>query len=108
MIKEIQQISQEMLTLNSQVYGAILSEKDLNLLKEALIKIKFIQENVNNLLDQASLISMTDTKELPNSVTKMYELLTELGTTVEVIYELSSKFVCNYREEWNILKTNQA
>ena len=73
----MQQISQEMLTLNSQVYGAILSEKDLNLLKAALIKIKFIQENVNNLLDQASLISMTDTKKSNEVVTKLYEFYTE-------------------------------
>lgn len=108
MIKEIQQLSRELIILNSQVYGAILSEKDLNLLEEALIKINFIQENINNLVSQASLISIANTKELTEIVTKIYDLLTELGTTVGTIEELSSKFVCNYRDEWNILKKNQA
>lgn len=108
MIKEIQQISQEMLTLNSQIYGAILSEKDLIALEEVLIKIKLLQENINSILDQASLISMTDTKKSNAMVTKLYELLTELGIMVEKVYDFSDKFVCNYREEWNIIKTNQA
>ncbi|HSC25221.1 MAG TPA: hypothetical protein VLB80_03345 [Candidatus Babeliales bacterium] len=108
MIKEIEQISQELVILNSQVYGAILSEKDLILLEEALVKIKFIQENINNLLEQASLTSITNTKGLTNIVTKIYELLTELGITFETIHELLRKFVCNYEEEWNIIKTNHA
>ena len=108
MIKEIQQISQEMLTLNSQVYGAILAEKDLIILEEALIKINLIQKGINTLLDEASLISVADTKKSTAVVTKIYELLAELGTTVEIIHSLSTKFVCNYREEWNIIKTNQA
>ncbi len=108
MIKEIQQISQEMLTLNSQVYGAILSEKDLTTLEEALIKIKLIQEGINNLLDKTFLISSANTKESTEIVTKIYELLAELGTIIETIKEFSRKFVCNYREEWNIINTNQA
>lgn len=41
MINEIEQISHAMIILNSQVYGAILSEKDLNLLEKDLIKINF-------------------------------------------------------------------
>lgn len=108
MIKEIQQISQELIILNSQVYGAILSEKDLTTLEEALIKIKLIKENINNLLDETSLISVADTKKSTETATKIYELLAELGTIVETIKEFSRKFVCNYREEWSIIKTNQA
>lgn len=108
MINEIQKISQELITLNSQVYDTILSEKNLNLLQESLIKINFIQENINNLLHQSSLISITSTKELTEIITKIYKLLTELGKTVETIEELSSRFVCHYRDEWNITKTNQA
>ena len=108
MINEIEQISHAMITLNSQVYGAILSEKDLNLLEKDLIKIKFIQENINDLLHQSSLISIANTKELTEIVTKIYELLAELGTTFETIHEFLRKFVCNYEEEWNIINTNQA
>jgi len=107
MIKEIRQISQELMILNSQAYGAILSEKDLNLLEGALIKIKFIQGDINNLLNQTSLTSIENTESI-NVVTKLYELLTELNDMVKKIEELSNKFVCQYREEWNIIKTNQA
>jgi hypothetical protein len=108
MIKEIEQISHEMIKLNAQVYGAILSETDLKALEKSLIKIKSSQDNINNLLHEASLISITNTNELIKIVTKIHQLLTDLGTSVETIYELSDKFVCNYRDEWNIVKTNQA
>ena len=108
MIKEIEQIARAMLTLNSQVYGAILSEKDLKTLEKALIKIKSSQDNINNLLHEASLISITNTNESIQIVTKIHQLLTKLGTSTEKIYTLLDKFVCHYREEWNIIKTNQA
>jgi hypothetical protein len=108
MINEIEQIAHEMIRLNSQVYDAILSEKDLNILENALINIEYIQNNINNLLHETSLISATNTNESIQIVTKIHQLLTELGTTVEIIHELSSKFVCNYRYEWNLIKTNQA
>jgi|GEM_PF-5040464 len=108
MIKEIEQISHELITLNNQVYGAILSEKDLCTLKNALTTIQCIQNNINNLLHKASAISITDTSETREVLSKIHQLLTELGTTVETIEALSSKFVCNYRDEWNILKNNQA
>jgi hypothetical protein len=108
MIKEIEQISREMLTLNSQVYGAILSEKDLIWLEKALVKIRFIKETFNNILEQASLTFTTNTKESTIAVTKIYELLTELDAIFNKMEELSSKFVCNYREEWNIINKNQS
>jgi hypothetical protein len=107
MIKEIEQIANAMITLNSQVYGAILSEKDLNILEKSLRKIKSIQNHIHNLLQESSLVSVTNDNDL-KEITNIHKLLIELGTAAEEIEELSSKFVCNYEEEWNIIKTNQA
>lgn len=108
MIKEIKEISQEMIELNSQVYGTILSKKDLKKLEQALIGIQLNQNNINNLLREASLTSTSNPNELITIITNIHQSLYQLGIFTEKIYTLLDKFVCNYREEWNIIKTNQA
>jgi hypothetical protein len=108
MIKKIQQIAQEMIKLNSQVYDTVLSKKDLKKLEQALITIQLNQNNINNLLHEASLIPITNSHELIKIITNIHQSLSQLGTSAEQIYALLDKFVCNYREEWNIIKTNQA
>ncbi|HSC25223.1 MAG TPA: lipoate protein ligase C-terminal domain-containing protein [Candidatus Babeliales bacterium] len=108
MIKEIKEISQEMIKLNSQVYGTILSKKDLKKIKEALIGIQLNQNNINKLLQEASFTSTSNPNELITIITNIHQSLYQLGIFTEKIYTLLDKFVCNYREEWNITKINQA
>ena len=108
MIKEIQKISKEMVTLNDNVYGAILSAEDLQILENNIIIIKSVQKNINSLIDKAFFISSTNTDQLIISLTKIYQLLSQQAIAVEAITALSDKFICNYREEWNIIQKNVA
>lgn len=107
MIKEIQQISNKMIILNSQVYNAILSKEDLNLLKNALTNIQSIQNDINFLLDKTSFIASTEIKS-SKILINIHQLLSQLGIEINTIYTLMDKFVCNFREEWHIIHQNQA
>ena len=108
MIKEIQEISKAMITLNDRVYRAILSTEELHILKSNLTIIESIKNDINHLLEETSFISSTNTEQLITILTKIHQLLSQQAIAVESIATLTDKFIRNYREEWNIIQKNIA
>ena len=108
MIKEIQEITKKMMFLNTLVHGAILSEEDLYVLENAIMAMSKIQNEVNCLLHNASLIPITNTNELTIILTKIHQLFSQLAVAIDIVYTLSIKFVRNYEEEWDAVRKNTA
>lgn len=106
MFKEIQAISQEIITLNSQVHGTVLSTKNLLSLKKNWANIELIKKNINHLLDEISLTSETNTDEILRLLSQTKQLVSQLGKSIEKIHALMDKLVCNYRDQWEKIHRN--
>ena len=100
MFKEIQAISQEIVALNSQVQGTVFSPQKLLSLKKNWANIELIKNNINELLDEISLVPETNTHEILNLLTQIKQLVSQLGKSIEKIHALMDILVCNYREQW--------
>ena len=80
----------------------------MHILKNNLTTIESTKNDINNLLDEASLLSSTNTEQLITILTKIHRLLPQQATAVESIATLTDKFICNYRKEWDIIQKNLA
>jgi hypothetical protein len=108
MIKEIKEISEMVIALNNNIYGALLSEKEVYFLKKNMYEIVSIQKNMHEILTSASCIAMIEKDRLVIILTEINELLSDLIIATESIAMVVNKFVCNYRNEYESFQSNRA
>jgi uncharacterized Fe-S cluster-containing MiaB family protein len=108
MIKEIQEIIEEMITLNNRVYGAILSTQDLQVLANSIDIMKNIQKVMDHLFLESKYIPNSDLNQLIKVLSNIHELASQLEIAIDQIYALSTKFIGNYEKEWEIIHKNVA
>jgi hypothetical protein len=70
--------------------------------------MKSIRSVMDNLLDEVFLVSPMNADHLIKILSKVHQLLSQQSTAAETIAALADKFVCNYREEWDIVQKNVA
>lgn len=108
MIKEIQEITNELIDLNLLVYKEIFSTEDLDVLENAKKAILLIKEEIDFLLHNASHLPAGDTDSSMVILTKIAHLLSLQAIAINEISTLSVKFIRNYRKKWNSLEDNIA
>lgn len=104
MIREIQEVAKEMISLNYLAHGKILSIEDLHIIENAIKAMDLLQADIKNLLKEASFYAIADAHQSIEVFAKIHKLLSLLAVAIDEIYTISIKLVCNYREEWDAMQ----
>ena len=108
MIKEIHEIADKLLSFNLLPSGDIFSKEDIFVLKNAKKALSLIKNDIDNLLQEASPLSLGNREAFIAILTNISHLLCLQSIAANEISTLSVKFIRNYGKKWDSIKNNIA